>query len=174
VWCYLGSEARAGVPRGSPNVRAVTWVFGVFLALQVIGTAVAVPMAWSTTFSGLETATSQVRERRELAIAAEPESIAGGLAGMLDRPVYVPSSDQEQLFTVWDDIGSYGPQGAPSDAETMIKARAHANGQPTILVLDHPIRLMSPAVLPLFRADGAVVNSENYYGYLLLPVPGSR
>jgi hypothetical protein len=173
VWCYLASGARAGVARTS-NVRAVTWVFGVIVALQVVGTAVALPLAWTTTFSGLQSATAHVRDQRGLPVAAEPESIAGGLAGMLGRPVYIPSSGQEQPFTVWDDVGSYGPRGAPSDAETLVKARAHAGARRSILVLDHPIRLASPTVVPLFSADGAVVPSENYYGYLLLPVPRSR
>ncbi len=180
TWCYRRAAVWAadGAPGdlGSRPVaqrRTQMRAFAVVLALQLAGTVVVLPLSWTDTFSGLQEASASLRQWPRLPVVAEPEATAGGLAGMLDRPVFVPSSGLEQWYTIWDHVGSSDGLPPPDDV-TVARARRFARGRAVALVLDHPIQVRDPGILPLFTADGVVVPSENYFGYLVLPTPVDR
>jgi len=176
-WVYFRGEHRSGKDAAEQALadRSHVRFLAVVLGLQLLGTAVVLPQAWTTRFSGLEGAVRRLRTVPVgTMIAVEPEALAGGVAGMIGHPVWVPSTARDQWYAVWDHLGSSKIANQLRDDETVARVRARAGGKPAVLVLDHRFRGVPGSVHLISAVTPSVVNSENVYAYVVLPPPASR
>ena len=169
-WCYYRNVAAGAVPHTPPRLRAHTAVLWVVLGAQLAATVVALPQAWSSRFSGVQDAAEVIRSFPADTLAVvEPEGLAGGVAGVLGRAVYVPSSNRDQHYAMWDDVGSSDPDHVLSDDRIIELAQAKMGDRRAVLILDHPFRGRRDSVVPMFSSTGTVVPTENVYVYRIRP-----
>ena len=146
-------------------------LFTFILVFHLTGGIIAVCMDYRYTFSyGKATAEFiETKEMREMFIVGNKDSAVSTIVGYMgNKSFYYPRSHRLGSFIVWNQTRIHGV----SDEQVIQSAKKieSKNGQDVLIILNrmlNPDLISQNSLTELRKFTGAIINSENFYLYLL-------
>ncbi len=136
------------------------------VAVQLLGTGLAVYHEWRGTFSGAWEVASALRRRglQDAPIAVHPDYTGSAIAGYLGRPLYYPATQRSGTFVKWTRDRHYLLANGALEAA---RVWAAPSGKDLVFVSNSEI----PGRPWLFRTGDSATGDETFWVY---QVPAER
>jgi hypothetical protein len=145
-------------------------VLFVFLAIQTAVGLAASGAALKIPFSQARATAEFIRsnEMDQWPIIGDEDYLISPIAGYLDRDVYYVAGNRPGSFILWDKKRELDSAGPVMPFAAKIAAEQH---QKVLVILSYPSDTFGEGVSEIASFKGAIVRDENYYLYVVQPIP---